>query len=89
MADPKTLAARGYRRVSRSHGMIARIDRPDWLEFVAEKMHTTVESLKASRPGTWESHYRRVYSKDVLTLNPISLALQVHPSDGDSTGYVE
>lgn len=86
------LIARGYRRTSRRHGMVSRIDRPDWIDILAEHLiQPRVELMKRIRgfPGMWEDYYRRVLSKDTITLNPAQLALKVPTSDRDPVGYVD
>jgi len=53
------LVARGYRRVSHAHRMVARIDRPDWKEALAAFIKRSVAELyvvseprgSADRPG--------------------------------------
>ena len=82
------LIARGYRRTSRRHGMISRIDRPDWLEFLAKELRADIAQLKKAPAGQWEDHYRRCYSKDVITV-PHTVALSVPGSSGDAAGYVK
>lgn len=68
----KNLVAAGYALTSNRHGMISRIDREDWREYMAKK-HCAwdaegegmawVDSL-GSRGAA--DHYRRVYSRDTL-----------------------
>jgi hypothetical protein len=84
--DVPSLIARGYRRVSRRFGMVARVDREDWREYMAEKLHKTPAQINAAA-NIWADHYRRVYSKDVLTL-PQAKALKVPASAGDSIGWI-
>ena len=82
----KDLIDSGYRRVSRRHGMIARIDREDWMDHLAGELHTTVDKIRSS-PQVYADLYRRLYSKDVVTMHPTT-ALRIPPSGGDRTGFV-
>ncbi len=86
----KELIQLGYRRVSNSYGIVARIDRPDWKAFMAAEHPggmSWVESL-SQQPGSAEDHYRRCYSKDTLELGR-SNGRMVPSSDWDATGYIE
>jgi hypothetical protein len=68
-----TLVEQGYRVTSRRHRMAARVDRADWREHMA-RQHSPwdpegegmawVNALGNSAPD----FYRRVYSKDKITL---------------------
>lgn len=85
--DANTLIQLGYRVTSNKHRMVARIDRDDWMEHMA----------KEHSPWDWEGegmkwingmglrsaadHYRRVYSKDKLTVSA-SIAKAI-PNSGD------
>lgn len=87
----ENLVARGYRRTSRRHGMVSRVDRPDWKEVLAKHLIRSVpemEKMVRRSPGDWEDYYRRVLSKDTITLNPPSRALSIPSSDHDPVGYV-
>ena len=72
------LTRQGYRRVSNKFGMVARIDRPDWLEFMLEQSPHLIASLA--------DQYRRVHSQDVLTVPGV--APHVPTSSHDSVGFV-
>lgn len=78
--------ARGYRRVSRKYGMLARIDRPDWREHMAGQHVRGMEWVDNLGSGAAD-HYRRVYSRDRIEIDP-TLALQVPTSGWDEVGYV-
>lgn len=87
------LIARGYRRVSRRFGHVARVDRPDWREELARR-HSPWDPegegmrwVNALGDGAAD-FYRRGYSKDVVVLSQ-TVALRVLPSAWDTTGYVE
>lgn len=79
------LIAMGYRRTSRRFGLISRIDRPDWVEFLKSQGLGHAEAN--SKNGCWEDFYRRVYSKDTLEIGQFAMAIP--PSGWDFTGYIE
>lgn len=75
----------GYRIVSRKYGIIARLDRPDWKEFLREKYpnwfgkgggFSSISELQAA------DYYRRIYSKDTLEIGRKALTLKI-PNSGD------
>lgn len=74
----------GYRRTSRKYGIISRVDRPDWKEFLARKGML----IGPEREGNGADHYRACYSKDKITLEPPSLALDVPTSGHDPVGFI-
>lgn len=82
--DMPALVALGYRRTSRKHGMISRIDRPDWKEVLAREGML----FGLGREGNGADHYRACYSSDKITLKPPSLALEVPTSGHDPIGFV-
>lgn len=71
------LTQMGYRRVSNAYGLVARIDRSDWLDVLANSLpgRCIADFLVRNGPDAgkpsprWEDHYRRVYSKDVHTVS--------------------
>lgn len=78
----------GYARTSRKHGMVSRIDRPDWLQYMATK-HSPWSphddglgwiSLLGERAAG--DQYRRVYSKDTITLG--SFVGLLFPASGEA-----
>jgi hypothetical protein len=69
------LKKRGYRIISRAHRLAARVDREDWKEFLATK-GACVEA----------DFYRRVYSKDVITVSSYA-ARKLPSSCHDQTGF--
>lgn len=77
------LLAQGYRCVSRNHGIVARLDRPDWLAYLEREMGRDL-----SDDGQWEDHYRRVYSKDTITFGGAGLPRNFPSSSGSHVGYV-
>jgi hypothetical protein len=83
MTTAETLSRMGYRRISNKFGMVARIDRPDWLE-VMRKKHPNWENAEVSMIA---DYYRRCVSKDVLTL-PLEVSRWVPSSNHDPIGYV-
>ena len=81
------LIALGYRRTSRRHRMLSRIDRPDWQGFLARELDVELDTLVRDPCGLWEDHYRRVYALDQLIVPP-DLVLAVPASSYDPIGYV-
>lgn len=84
-------AARGYRKVSNKYRLVKRIDRPDWVEFLAsELMRSPAELYRKGSPkpdAMWCDYYRRGYSKDELCL-PAEVFRHMPSSRGDDCGYV-
>jgi hypothetical protein len=87
MSKVPNYAQQGYRITSRKHGIISRIDREDWLEFLLEHypnwrgknggLNTSmITELQAA------DHYRRVFSKDTLEIGKEALRLKI-PNSGD------
>jgi len=89
--DADALMSRGYRRVSNACRLVARIDRPDWVEVMANQMRRAPADFYVKETGevssNWADHYRRLYSKDVLYVAP-EVAKEVLGSGYDSVGYV-
>jgi hypothetical protein len=82
--DADELIARGYARISNRYRMVARLDRPDWLEYIADQLNRTVKDLQKCN---WvEDQYRRVYSKDKLELPSLAIYKRF-PSSNDTLGY--
>lgn len=74
MVHVHELTQKGYKRLSNAYCMIGRIDREDWLDVLAEEMHTCRADYY-NRDGSginddWRDYYIRRHSKDVLTVNP-------------------
>ena len=71
------LLARGYSVVSRRYQAVARIDRPDWRDVMAQDyapwnlVEGVVWVASLGDRGAAD-HYRRVYSKDTLTVERIN-----------------
>jgi hypothetical protein len=91
MTEGERLAASGYRAVSNKYRMIARLDRPDWLEHMA-RQYTPWSFEEGMRWATGlgegaADHYRRVYSKDVLENISIEDYNTVRRSGGASHGW--
>lgn len=94
-------ARRGYRRVSRRHCHIARIDRDDWALVLAAHLRKSVAELclvvEARTPAgyavtnelshVWADYYRRVLTSDVVTV-PEEVMFLVPTSDHDPVGFV-
>ena len=69
------LMVAGYRRTSNAYCTVARIDRDDWLEVMAQHMHCSVADFY-NRDGSgvgnqWRDHYVRTFSKDTHTVHPL------------------
>lgn len=86
------LTARGYRRVSNAHGMLARVDREDWIVVLAKHMGRSPAEFYvpgAKEPeACWADFYRRVLSRDQVHVEPAGLARFVPSSCHDPVGYV-
>lgn len=86
------LAARGYRRTSNKHGIVSRIDRPDWVQVLADDLGRSPAELYAKGAkepeSRWKDYYRRILSKDRVTLGA-DAARFVPGSNWDDCGYVE
>lgn len=90
-ADVAALYARaGYRRTSHKHRILSRIDRPDWVAYMARKMRRTPADFyidgEDEPSGNWADNYRRVYSEDKITV-PHDICQMVPGSGHDPIGY--
>ena len=87
------LEKHGYRRTSNKHGHVTRIDRKDWLRFMAKK-HAPWDFNEGTKwvmglgLASAADHYRRVHSKDTLVLHPDD-AKCIMSSNHDPIGFVE
>jgi hypothetical protein len=98
--DAAWYVSRGYRRVSCKYRMVARIDREDWREYLANRLQRTVAELclvgKAGGgwqvgsdvTSMWRDHYRRCYSKDTIEGLHSDVFRQIPSSSYDECGYV-
>jgi len=80
----------GYRRISKRNKIVARIDREDWLQHMAEHFEMSLMELVTDmneKPGYYEDYYRRNLSQDRHEVSLIT-SRTVPSSFGDSTGYV-
>lgn len=63
----------GYRRISNKYKIVSRIDRDDWLDVLATKLHccrADFYMMDGSGIGdNWKEHFCRVYSQDKLTVS--------------------
>lgn len=59
------LTKNGYRITSRAHGILSRIDREDWKEFMW-RINPSYKDLSEERLA---DQYRRVYSRDKIQVN--------------------
>ncbi|PLX87644.1 MAG: hypothetical protein C0618_06100 [Desulfuromonas sp.] len=83
-------AAVGYRRISKRNKIVARIDREDWLQHMAEHFELGLMELVAAmneKTGFYEDYYRRNLSKDRQEVSLIT-SRTVPSSFEDPTGYV-
>lgn len=80
------LVSAGYRRTSNKYGLVSRIDRPDWVEVLADHLGRSPAELYVR--GCWADYYRRVLSNDTLELGPVE-GRKVPTSNWDTTGYCE
>lgn len=85
------LMALGYRVTSNRHLMVSRIDQPDWLERLARHLGRPVADFTSPgdpwRIGGWADYYRRVLSKDTLTVSRATKDAMKN-SGHDSVGYI-
>lgn len=83
----------GYRRISRKHGHLSRVDRPDWEAYMVQKQAPWdvkgegMRWLRAIGLGAAD-HYRRCYSKDTVIV-PKNVSELVGASSWDTIGYVD
>lgn len=84
-AEAREFIDHGYRRVSRKYGVIVRIDREDWFEFMIEKHPNMTECDNAV--AMCADFYRTMYSKDVLTIGR-QRARNIPSSGWDPTGFI-
>lgn len=91
IAQAQDLADRGYRRTSNAHGIVSRVDRPDWVDVLATHLRRSpaefYEPGESLPSGRWCDHYRRCLSKDKLYVEP-GIAKLVPSSNFDAAGYV-
>lgn len=83
-------AALGYRRISKRKNIIARIDREDWLQHMAEHFDMSLLELITAmneKPGFYEDYYRRNLSNDRHEVS-LTTSRTVPSSFEDATGYV-
>lgn len=88
--NAQELTKRGYRRISTHHGIVSRVDRPDWVEALARNLNRSTAALyeQGEFPtAKWADYYRRALTRDTLTL-PLEVAEQVPISRGDDCAYV-
>lgn len=92
MTNYQEIINAGYRVVSRKHRLVARVDRKDWREYMAQKHspwsleqgRNWVQCLGDSAPD----FYRRVHSKDQLTVSAEMLK-KIPNSSWDIVEYVD
>ena len=74
MTTAKDYIGAGYRVTSKRHRMVSRIDRDDWQEYMAEQhapwdIEEGRKWVRTLGGRAAADHYRRVYSKDELTVS--------------------
>ena len=88
-AEVKNLVLQGYCRTSLRHGLVSRIDRPDWKERMAKQhapwSHEEGLTWVRNMGSGAEDQYRRMYSRDTLEVG--KAVNQFPPSGGTVTGY--
>ncbi len=74
MVFANELMAKGYRRTSSAYCISSRIDREDWLDFLARKLNCArADFYKMDGTGIddrWRDQHIRCYSKDQVILHP-------------------
>ncbi len=85
------LKGMGYRRISRTYGVVSRIDRPDWKEHMASTHPGGMDWVNCllQTPGQAEDHYRRCHSNDKIELGQENGLKIPSAAYGDEPGYVE
>ena len=86
------LIAMGYRRVSNSYCRVSRIDREDWVEFLAKELRCApadfiVRDGSGMISSDWYDFYRRIYSNDNIILSKDDFK-KVPGSNNDPVGYI-
>jgi hypothetical protein len=85
------LAKMGYRRTSHKHGLIARIDREDWLNVMATALHRAPADFyvpgEPNPSGSWCDYYRRCLSLDIRHVQP-GVTKLIPGSSFDPCGYI-
>lgn len=88
---PAMIAA-GYRRVSNSYCHLARLDRPDWREYMAYQQapwDPAGEGMDWVRRRGMADHYRRCYSPSVIALADEAIYRMFPASGWSEDEYVE
>ena len=83
--DANELIKKGYRRVSNKYRVISRIDRDDWIEYMANQhspwdIEEGYNWISALGMASASDHYRRVYSKDVIEGVPVNVFRKIPSS---------
>lgn len=87
MKTAKQYVDEGYRVTSNKHRMISRIDRFDWVEIMAndhapwDPEGQGMKWVHSMGPLAAADHYRRVYSRDTLTVS--AAIVKAMPNSGD------
>lgn len=84
----------GYRVISKMHAFATRIDKKDWIDYLARKMYIC-ESLGTSKgriindKASYADFYRRLHSKDGITLTEYELTKVPMSCESKYVGYRE
>jgi len=86
------LKSLGYCRVSNRYRMVSRVDRHDWKEYMAQQ-HTPWDHELGMQwvegiGNAAADHYRRCYSKDVLSNIPEKEFKKIPSSSHNPVGFV-
>lgn len=90
--DVPAMIAAGYRRTSRRHLGLCRIDRPDWREYMAFQhapWDPAGDGMEWVKNVGAADHYRRCYSEDRIELADPAIFMMFPPSDHENDEYVE
>lgn len=87
------LVSQGYRRTSRRHRIVSRIDRPDWVQVLAKELRRAPADFyvpgEKEPAANWADYYRRCLSKDTQTLEISWQAFMTMPGSGyDNVGFI-
>lgn len=83
-AAAKALAARGYALISRKYNILSRIDRATWVEVFTKDLGHDKKWMQSVTISELADHYRRVYSKDQISVPAAVAALMPKSADGGS-----
>lgn len=85
------LIKQGYCRISNKYNMISRIDDPNWVKILADKLNLALADFykpNGQISSQWADHYRRCISKDRLIVDK-EIYQHIPNSNNNTTGYLE